>query len=126
MGILNFAADIEHVDVSAEMDESLRVLTRDLQVMSEKDDEQDKSVKRKATIENKGRDLRRQSSPKGELKGTPAVQQVQMGGDDGGRRKGMGIEGGERVSPRSGGRDNVGRDRIGPSGKPGIYEHANP
>ena len=126
MSILNFAVDIEHIDISSEMDESLRVLTRDLNVMSGKDDEQDKSVVRKATIENKGRDLRRQSSPKGELKGTPAVQQVQMGGDDGGRRKGIGIEGGERVSPRSGGRDNVGRDRIGPSGKPGIYEHANP
>ena len=126
MGLMNLIVNIEHVDVSAEMDESLRVLTRDLNVMSGKDDEQDKSVVRKATIENKGRDLRRQSSPKGELKGTPAVQQVQMGGDDGGRRKGIGIEGGERVSPRSGGRDNVGRDRIGPSGKPGIYEHANP
>ena len=126
MGLMNLIVNIEHVDVSAEMDESLRVLTRDLNVMSGKDDEQDKSVVRKATIENKGRDLRRQSSPKGELKGTPAVQQVQMGGDDGGRRKGIGIEGGERVSPRSGGRDNVGRDRIGPSGKSGIFEHANP
>ena len=126
MSILNFAVDIEHIDISSEMDESLRVLTNDLKVMSGKDDEQDKSVVRKATIENKGRDLKRQPNSRGELKGVPAVQQVQMGGDDGGRRKGIGIEGGERVSPRSGGRDNVGRDRIGPSGKPGIYEHANP
>ena len=116
MGILNFAVDIEHIDISSEMDESLRVLTNDLKVMSGKDDEQDKSVVRKATIENKGRDLKRQPNSRGELKGVPAVQQVQMsGGEQAGDNVGR-----DRIGPgANGGRDNVGRDRIGPGGNGG-------
>ena len=78
MNIMNFAVNIQHVDVSSEMNQSLQVLINDLNTMSEKDSEQDKSVVRKAVIENKGRDLRRQSNRGGELKGTPAVQQVEM------------------------------------------------
>ena len=100
MNIMNLAVNIQHIDVSAEMNQSLQVLTNDLNVMGGKDDEQDKSVVRKATIENKGRDLKRQSNKGGDLKGAPSVQQVKMGG---------GEQGG----------DNVGRDRIGPGGNNG-------
>lgn len=78
MNIMNMAVDIQHVDVSSEMNESLQVLTNDLNTMNGKDTEQDKSVVRKATIENKGRDLKRQSNRGGELKGTPSVQQIEM------------------------------------------------
>ena len=78
LNIINMAVDIEHIDISSEMDESLRVLTNDLNVMMGKDTEQDKDVKRKATIENKGRDLKRQSNPGRDLKGAPGVKQIEM------------------------------------------------
>ena len=78
MSIINLAVDLEHIDISDKMDESLQVLTNDLNTMMGKDDEQDKSVKRKATIENKGRDLKRQSSKGGDLKGAPSVKQIEM------------------------------------------------
>ena len=84
MTIINLAVDLEHIDISSEMDDSLRVLTSDLNTMMGKDDEQDKSVVRKATIENKGRDLKRQSNKGNDLKGAPSVQQIKMGGGDGG------------------------------------------
>jgi hypothetical protein len=78
MTIINLAVDLEHIDISSEMDDSLRVLTSDLNTMMGKDDEQDKSVKRKATIENKGRDLKRDSNPGRDLKGAPGVKQIKM------------------------------------------------
>ncbi|MCR4573913.1 MAG: hypothetical protein K5787_09115 [Lentisphaeria bacterium] len=78
MNIMNFAVDIEHIDISSEMNQSLQMLTNDLNTMMGKDNEQDKDVKRKATIENKGRDLMRQSNPGRDLKGAPGVKQIQM------------------------------------------------
>lgn len=78
MGIINLAVDLEHIDISGEMDDSLKVLTNDLNTMMGKDDQQDKSVKRKATIENKGRDLKRTSTKGSDLKGAPSVKQIEM------------------------------------------------
>ena len=78
MSIINLAVDLEHIDISDKMDESLQVLTNDLNTMMGKDDQQDKSVKRKATIENKGRDLKRQSTSGSDLKGAPSVKQIEM------------------------------------------------
>ena len=78
MNIMNLAVNIQKVDISSEMDQSLQALTNDLNTMMGKDDEQDKSVKRKATIENKGRDLKRDSNPGRDLKGAPGVKQIKM------------------------------------------------
>ncbi len=78
MGVMNMAVDFQHIDISAEMNKSLKVLTDDLNTMKGKDHEQDKSVKRKATIENKGRDLKRTSNSGNDLKGAPGVKQIEM------------------------------------------------
>ena len=78
MGLINFAVDLEHIDISDKMDESLQVLTNDLNTMMGKENSQGKGVERKATIENKGRDLKRQSTSGSDLKGAPGVKQVEM------------------------------------------------
>ena len=78
LNLINLAVDIEHVDISSEMDKSLKVLTNDLNTMMGKDNEQDKNTKRKATIENKGRDLKRTSTKGNDLKGAPGVKQIEM------------------------------------------------
>ncbi|MBO4526388.1 MAG: hypothetical protein J5743_02095, partial [Victivallales bacterium] len=78
MGIINLAVDLEHIDISDKMDESLQVLTNDLNTMMGKENNQGKGVERKATIENKGRDLKRQSTSGSDLKGAPGVKQVEM------------------------------------------------
>ncbi|MBR5838135.1 MAG: hypothetical protein IKZ84_06280, partial [Victivallales bacterium] len=78
MGLINFAVDLEHIDISDKMDESLQVLTNDLNTMMGKENNQGKGVERKATIENKGRDLKRQSTSGSDLKGAPGVKQVEM------------------------------------------------
>ena len=78
MGIINLAVDLEHIDISDKMNQSLQTLKSDLETMMGKDDQQDKSVKRKATIENKGRDLKRTSTKGSDLKGAPSVKQIEM------------------------------------------------
>ena len=76
--LINLAVDLEHIDISDKMNQSLQTLKSDLETMMGKDDQQDKSVKRKATIENKGRDLKRTSTKGSDLKGAPSVKQIEM------------------------------------------------
>jgi hypothetical protein len=78
MGIINFAVDLEHIDISDKMDQSLQTLKSDLETMMGKENSQGKGVERKATIENKGRDLKRTSNPGSDLKGAPGVKQIEM------------------------------------------------
>ena len=78
MGLINFAVDLEHIDISDKMNQSLQTLKSDLETMMGKDNSQGKGVERKATIENKGRDLKRTSNPGSDLKGAPSVKQIEM------------------------------------------------
>ena len=78
MGLINFAVDLEHIDISDKMNQSLQTLKSDLETMTGKDNSQGKGVERKATIENKGRDLKRTSNPGSDLKGAPSVKQIEM------------------------------------------------
>ena len=78
MGLINFAVDLEHIDISDKMNQSLQTLKSDLETMMGKENSQGKGVERKATIENKGRDLKRTSNPGSDLKGAPSVKQIEM------------------------------------------------
>ncbi|MBR4371130.1 MAG: hypothetical protein IKS92_08790, partial [Victivallales bacterium] len=78
MGLINFAVDLEHIDISDKMNQSLQTLKSDLETMMGKDNSQGKGVERKATIENKGRDLKWTSNPGSDLKGAPSVKQIEM------------------------------------------------
>ena len=78
MGLINFAVDLEHIDISDKMNQSLQTLKSDLETMMGKENSQGKGVERKATIENKGRDLKRTSNPGSDLKGAPGIKQIEM------------------------------------------------